>query len=1278
MWDAISSMPPISEDSICQRGAMPFSNGEEANFEQLMVTMLDERDKLMDTIRDIQLKLSEGQTKIAQLEKERNLLNALVNSTIPKDYTCITQELNQTKEKLTERNEEIIELKAERSNTRLLLEHLECLVARHEKSLKVTVVKRQQDQAGTNGHNGVSSEVEVLKALKSLFEHHKALDEKVREKLRQALEKVNKLTENLKETREENERIMQWKASNTGTASEYSEQKKEYNEMKDQLEKQTGELLDARLKLQESNDKLAELDNSLKAARDELLTMRETRIRLENDLKECKAQKKDQDEKISTLENRYLFSKRETSSVSDLNAKLELELAGKESQVKVFEEKMRSMSEKLKLADQQIEQLQAEKREKDSNSIHRIVDSSKFEGLVDDDAKQVLNESISCLERQLREKNDEISRMKQRERMNEEHNQRLSETVDKLLEESTDRLHKHLEEQMAALEEKSSLNFEISKVRRLLDVTGEEKDKLQTQLNEAKDEVETLKLTIKRLELSQIKSQNSSKFDFQSNNYLDSLLLMQQLKDPLKSVDRDSPSKLVNNSSPILNMNDVTDIKATDDACVGSKFIMASSDTQTALANAIALQEKLDEINEQIRTIQEEKKCRNVQMKYHEHGLPYPEENSIAQLNKQDLVNLNTESFLNSTSLFRTGISPPQSGRSTPRNSLGEIPNLINAPKTSLGLNFQHYNSSQPNAQPQTSYFERMPSFNSANFDPSSWPSSENFKQHNSSSSYRIDDLYSTRHQIVGRKEDSFTNKDQNLRQTINDYSNSVGDQNMQNNRRSPLTNQSMLRQTPSLDSLSYSVDSNRPLSSCEMVYAVNVEQQNPVFYNYPQINYIDPQTGIPYSPMMQPIRAKKSKNLGMIKSALINRFLPSSYKREKTQINQQYTSNYAPVMLVPIASADSMKLGPFPTLGNYNSSIYDLSSHQIRSTSQSSIYEAVNPGFANQLIYSNQPLTQQQQQLSQKQYNAYSQTSRPDDVDRKTKEKQSLLIDVIQSGTPFAMWDGATIVAWLELWVGMPAWYVAACRANVKSGAIMSALNDSEMQRELHITNPLHRLKLRLATIEMVKLTEPSFEKRSATLKMGLSNGQMNHEWIGNEWLPSLGLPQYRSTFMECLVDGRMLEHLTKKDLRVHLKILDSFHRNSLRIGIKCLKKLNYNKQLLNDLRNKDNTVVWSNSRLIDWANSVNLQQFSQNLIESGTHGALIAMDDTFQSSHLASALQIPTQNVQARNILSKAYNDLLQSAINDLSKLDRLEQIGDVNISSDSQLKYDQGERK
>ena len=177
MWESVcSQMTPIAEDSVCQKNGMygP-ATGEEANFEQLMVTMLDERDKLMETIRETQAKLGDSQTKMVQLEKERDLLKVLIDSSTPKDYTFLMQELNQTKEKLSEKNEEISELKAERSNTRLLLEHLECLVARHEKSLKVTVVKRQQDQANRSGHNGVSSEYEILNALKSLFEHHKAL-----------------------------------------------------------------------------------------------------------------------------------------------------------------------------------------------------------------------------------------------------------------------------------------------------------------------------------------------------------------------------------------------------------------------------------------------------------------------------------------------------------------------------------------------------------------------------------------------------------------------------------------------------------------------------------------------------------------------------------------------------------------------------------------------------------------------------------------------------------------------------------------------------------------------------------------------------------------------------------------------------------------------------------------------------------------------------------------------------------------------------------------------
>ena len=72
-------MPTISEDGSNDRESS--YSGDDANFEQLMVNMLDERDKLMETLRESQEQLQLREQKFGEIERERDALQKQLAAT---------------------------------------------------------------------------------------------------------------------------------------------------------------------------------------------------------------------------------------------------------------------------------------------------------------------------------------------------------------------------------------------------------------------------------------------------------------------------------------------------------------------------------------------------------------------------------------------------------------------------------------------------------------------------------------------------------------------------------------------------------------------------------------------------------------------------------------------------------------------------------------------------------------------------------------------------------------------------------------------------------------------------------------------------------------------------------------------------------------------------------------------------------------------------------------------------------------------------------------------
>ncbi|XP_063984962.1 liprin-alpha-1 isoform X5 [Diachasmimorpha longicaudata] len=1199
MWNMMCDvMPTIAEDSISQRSSQ-FS-GDDANFEQLMVSMLDERDKLMDSLRESQERLQEAEARLQDVEKERDALNRQMNANIPQEFSQLTKELSAARENILEREEEISELKAERNNTRLLLEHLECLVSRHERSLRMTVVKRQ-----AAAQSGVSSEVEVLKALKSLFEHHKALDEKVRERLRVALEKNTSLEEELSRTKDE---LQQYKAAGhlktledrpkengqtdesqskneTETASqdqqevvstviEFNDERKMESgnrlsnggldtsdhesaarviDLQSTVEKQSVELSTWQRRVGELGGRVAELEETLSKAQKDLVKTQETNVKLQRDLRENVAQKEDQEERIATLEKRYLNAQRESTSLHDLNEKLEQELQHKEAQLKLQEEKIAAIQEKLELAEQKLAGYPKlpEMEEQLKARMEALTQAQERHGSAED--------RIQRLEGQLEEKNAEVMRLNQRLKMNEEHNTRLSSTVDKLLSESNERLQVHLKERMHALEEKNALTQELEKTRKIAEDLQNEKSEIMKELGKARLEIDNVKRQMLQQEIA---------FNIQQTDAL-TRSLSPNAVEPASSSRSASHSSFDTHSLPRRGK------RLEDDG------------TKGYVARTLAEQEW--------EKLQQAHVLANVQQAFD--------------------VSSDAEGDGDNESIFSSAadvISP--SGHTDAQTLAMMLQEQLDAINIEIRLIQEEKQSTEARAEELESRVGSLEHMNllarGRSLERASPPLSGRStpKSHHSPNRDYLHKYHTL--QLSGEELHSVSERD------------SGGGGSGGSEAASPLTARS-LRLERVVQALAHSQEELRRRTGQSGFPSAGYSTHRHGHHNNGTLN-----SGTPPSPLS----SRHSSQDSLHKNSFGSVGLPIG---QLSSSHLHMPSTMSPATAAAVAAAQKKK--------GIKSSLGRFFSKKEKIKGKDTTMPGDVPGMGGACTPADPDYGDN--------VSVAGTLGGKSDFDRRKKKsmldssRHELLGEAMKAGTPFALWNGPTIVAWLELWVGMPAWYVAACRANVKSGAIMSALSDTEIQREIGISNPLHRLKLRLAIQEMVSLTSPSAPKTSRTT---LAFGDMNHEWIGNVWLPSLGLPQYRSTFMECLVDARMLDHLTKKDLRGQLRMVDSFHRTSLQYGISCLKRLNFDRQQLEDRRrmaegaNVD-VIVWSNDRVIRWVQSIGLKEYGNNLLESGVHGALVALDESFDANAFALTLQIPTQNVQARQVLEMEFQNLL-----------------------------------
>ena len=169
----------------------------------------------------------------------------------------------------------------------------------------------------------------------------------------------------------------------------------------------------------------------------------------------------------------------------------------------------------------------------------------------------------------------------------------------------------------------------------------------------------------------------------------------------------------------------------------------------------------------------------------------------------------------------------------------------------------------------------------------------------------------------------------------------------------------------------------------------------------------------------------------------------------------------------------------------------------------------------------------------------------------------------------PFNHWTLDMLSIWMDsLGLGMYDNHLKL--SGIRNGENLASMHGHELESKLGMKTPLHRKKLILAIASRQESTSANSNMNAGhgvTKKPGDASidaaGKLDHLWV-TRWLDDIGLPQYKESFLDARVDGRVLNVLTVDDLIFELGVGSLLHHLSIRRAIQVLRQNNFDANCL------------------------------------------------------------------------------------------------------------------